>query len=463
MNLLPPNKLRALWNQSAALRQAALKVVALVICLIGLSAIAPEKAHAFAIYHRTGDNVPMHAKVIEGNFSANISPGDGEACNWKNKDCNPSGKRDAMLTAQIETDNFTCVVKMPAGGYAMLVSRDRSNLGLPPDRYCQSRDWNEKVIDNAPYGTDLPLSQRDVRFLATADPQYENSNNDWDKKAENTTAQMRQRLQTGGNIRGILIAGDLTDYTRGTQWSQYKRSIDGISRFVYDGLGNHDYYTPWDWLKKAACDLGRPECINPGQIKAAMTDRKRSTPITNAKNPHYSWDWQDVHFVQLNLFPSDTTSPQYPQNDPYGSLSFLKNDLQRYVGNSGRPVVLVQHYGFDDFSIGKSEQKEEWWTEAQRKAYWDAIAPYNVAAIFTGHLHPTPEGSWYIPWNRPVGSTAGPDMIPTYVAGCTRTGAFLDVQMTNDQMTVSRIGYYPEKGYLAEVDRKVVPLSRPAA
>ena len=106
-----------------------------------------------------------------------------------------------------------------------------------------------------------------------------------------------------------------------------------------------------------------------------------------------------------------------------------------HVGRTGRPVVLMHHYGFDSFSTG-----DGWWTPEQRLAYWNAIASYNVVAIFTGHQHLTvsDRGSGstsslvgsprFIRWERPVGAGGGPTGIPTYIAGAALYGAYLDVE-----------------------------------
>lgn len=422
--------LRYLW---LSLRQYALKLTAIVVCFLCISAITPEEARAFTIYNESGSGVNIKAKVLEGDFEKDINPGGNASCHWTNRDCNPSGQRSAILTTQIETDNFKCIVKMPAGGYTLLRAWDRSKLGLPKDFACQGFDWNNNAIESVPYNI---ISRRDIRFLATADPQYYKSDSyeKRNKVADRTLSEMKKQQQRDRKVRGILVAGDLTQNTRHQEWDRYEAQIKAISHYVYDGMGNHDYHTAFG-VADINC-LFDSNCTNHNTIKDGVTKRKHITPPTNSQGPHYSWDWQDVHFVQLNLFPGNEASPAEPDMNPYSSLDFLKADLKRYVGSSGRPVVIVQHYGFDN-QISTSARN--WWTQEQRKAYWDAIAPYNVTAIFTGHYHPTPNGHWYHPWSRPAGSSSGPEMIPTYTAGAACNGAYLDVQLTNDKMVVSRI------------------------
>ena len=122
------------------------------------------------------------------------------------------------------------------------------------------------------------------------------------------------------------------------------------------------------------------------RLASFVRDRRRETVLTRNPVfplPHYSWDWDDVHFVQLNLFPGYTSDPNCSEPplwcDPMASLYFLQEDLALNVGNSGRPVVLVHHYS------------AEWWVPLSwfqtHTDYNNVIAPYNVIGIFTGHLH----------------------------------------------------------------------------
>jgi hypothetical protein len=50
--------------------------------------------------------------------------------------------------------------------------------------------------------------------------------------------------------------------------------------------------------------------------------------------------------------------------------------LAEHVGASGRPVVILQHYDL---------QGSDWWHQQERVAFYDAVLPYQVAAVFHGH------------------------------------------------------------------------------
>lgn len=263
--------------------------------------------------------------------------------------------------------------------------------------------------DGTPYDT-----VRDVRFLATADCQFDQKDPIWNDASGTVCSYMTQTLLADNRIRGILNAGDLTQNTSETEIDMYHGAIAGYGRFWFDGLGNHDY---------------GPQ--GHADLYASVRDRMRNTPKARRSpvgHPHYSWDWHDVHFVQLNLYAGDCAGGDcgnYGIHDPYEALSFLISDLQDHVGDTCRPVVLVHHYGFDEFSTG--ETGEMWWTPAQRRAYWDAIANYNVIAVFSGHVHQTVGQRILWNWNRPAPDAGGPPFIPNFVCGAAGYSAYIDV------------------------------------
>lgn len=181
----------------------------------------------------------------------------------------------------------------------------------------------------------------------------------------------------GGTVarpRGLLLAGDLTNYYGVPgQWYEFINNygvVNGEGRIdfpVYEGYGNHDFDT-----------LSDPPAISP---ESPLTDvvidgirsrnEQRAEEVNVSSNGlHYSWDWDSVHFVSLNLYPG--------LNNPYskGSLAFLEKDLADNVGVSGRPVVIFFHY---DLAALRSRR-----TAA---AFYYAIHDYNVIGIFHGHTH----------------------------------------------------------------------------
>jgi len=79
----------------------------------------------------------------------------------------------------------------------------------------------------------------------------------------------------------------------------------------------------------------------------------------------------------VNLYVGET-GLLHKYDDPMRSYSFLKEDLAKNVGNSGRPVIVINHYGWPEpgkGSIADSEKAAE------------LLKQYNCIAIIHGHSH----------------------------------------------------------------------------
>ena len=299
----------------------------------------------------------------------------------------------------------------------------------------------------------------DVHFMVTADPQYHYKEMNPDlasvKNSDLVSTILAQKICCE-HSRGVIISGDLTHRARPEEYVRYEQFIKAFKPFVFDGLGNHDLR----WAKKEAmkkeafAEIGLGEvlpfdklgfeynCLN---IIKDVRDRKRIVDLHSSyPNIHYSWDWENLHCIQLNLFPGSETIKGRPAQNPFDAITFLKKDLETQVGNSGRPIILSHHYGVDFFSIGAPEEgskinpEASWWTPEDRQRYWDLIEPYNVIAIFSGHAHYCDE--CYLPWDgQSIGEkNVGPDFIPTFVAGAAREGKYLECQVTSDSLIVKR-------------------------
>jgi len=180
----------------------------------------------------------------------------------------------------------------------------------------------------------------------------------------------------GGGIvrtpRGVLCLGDLIDdgalAQSADQWRLWVADfgVNGEGRVsypVYEAYGNHDL-GPSDLVQNSIRDRNRRR---PGVTKIS------------GNGLHCSWDWDQVHFVNVNLYPGNKPDPATPYSsihDPKDALDFLVADLAANVGNSGRPVIVCQHYDL---------QGTNWWTETERDTYYEAIKDYNVVAIIHGH------------------------------------------------------------------------------
>jgi hypothetical protein len=203
---------------------------------------------------------------------------------------------------------------------------------------------------------------------------------------------------TVDNPRGVLLLGDLTEAGAASDWASLTNDwgLNGEQSLpwpVYEGFGNHD-------------------CCCSDVVQAGIKVRnllRRGVSNISTNGYHYSWDWDYLHLVCLNLFPGET--PDVQGVSPRDSLNFLADDLAKNVGNSGRPVILYHHYGFDSFGLG-------WWSDQQRSNYLAVIQNYNVIAILTGHNHLVDS----IPWcgfstfnDGTVGKVLGPSYVISYL------------------------------------------------
>lgn len=325
-------------------------------------------------------------------------------------------------------DRVICTVKVRPGGRVDIDAVRSPVPSAPPVFRCSSstRDPQDParfhLLDRDPYVSGDTPAQRDVRFLATADPQFWRTEDDQsvisrrNPTAEDTLNVMNDWLRDGSRrLRGALVAGDLTQNSRLDEWMIYRSTIEDpvnartaarsrenpvwvdipygtINRLWYDTVGNHDFETRLnstepDHFNEHRCELERVDCQSPVAIERELERRFRTTRIDRSDDAAglYSWDWHDVHFISAGLSAGDAALP------------FIRDDLAGKVGTSGRPVVLMAHYGFDTDD----------WTESERVRLWNALRPYNVVAFLAGHLHYKPRSdSWLGRFDNPRGGVA---------------------------------------------------------
>ena len=276
-----------------------------------------------------------------------------------------------------------------------------------------------------------------VTFLATSDSHYDAfENEDRNDRNHATIEQMNAIAGTpwprelGGDAigrpRGVVLLGDVIDdgdrkvdgnSQTQRQWECFLKQFgldgsDGLLKFpVFEGWGNHD--GPPAGKERFGFSMQ-------GQLKARNKRRLQKGLIANLSENglHYSWDWGRLHLLQVNIYPADRQHPAVRYNpvwhDPQGALRFLKSDLKRAVGTSGRPVVILAHCGFDT----------NWWHAEDWAAFYEAVKPYNVLAYLHGHT-----GTGVHEW-KPKGQKRPLTVINT---GQTENGFFV-VQVTETRL-----------------------------
>lgn len=274
---------------------------------------------------------------------------------------------------------------------------------------------------------------RHVRFMT----QFANSARHWPKGVgfpDEPIHSPAAIITTGDNAHGGL-QGELGAYRLLYEQSWINEST---TLPVLIGLGNHDIGN----------DCTRNNCAQrmfdyvKGQVAGAVTK-------LDDGSRNYSWDWNGVHYLQLNKWAGDTQLGSGSTGSTHDSgLSWLKTELANNVGTSGRPVVIFQHFGLDPMSLGQPPYNSDpWWTIGERRQFWDAIRPYNVIGMFTGHIHVTGTYDFTEADGLPekhiddfVGGTGGQDpCLGNDHAACGGRGHFFAVRITDQYLDVASL------------------------
>ncbi len=301
----------------------------------------------------------------------------------------------------------------------------------------------------------------DVTFFAMGDPQYgggAEDKNTWQVAALNAFpgAIWPDDTPFAGEVvaepRGVLIAGDLTQ--NGQDGRITPLDSDEIGAFeldygltgaestlrwpVYEGYGNHDFdpdepgdWSPFQWRSHydenptPAADL----------VAERNVDRVGLARAAGWQAGHYAWDWDWLHLVNADLFPGDEPSDVEPNSlarDPRDALDFLERDLAESVGDSGRPVLVMAHYGLDAFG-----QEPRWWTDEHKDAFAGVVGEVNLLGYVHGHTHATYAYEWEGIRAYNVGS-------PYYTEyNADGRGHFTVFRVTDEVMVVADVAWSP--------------------
>lgn len=221
-----------------------------------------------------------------------------------------------------------------------------------------------------------------------------------------STHRLAQQLGTQ-NFRGVIINGDLTEFGQDWELAKYKQLYDSklLPATVYPGLGNHDYHNNVAWEKEKGC----PEQSCPNRMVLFLRDEVRKLKTTGfdftekigenqfpapLRNTYegslaYSWEVENVHFVQLNMYPgyqrewAAYVSSVAPDGSA-GARTFafkikqaydwLRQDLAK-ARKEGKAIILNYHDAGD------------FWTDSDRAIFAKIVAEFSVSAVFVAHTH----------------------------------------------------------------------------
>jgi len=240
-------------------------------------------------------------------------------------------------------------------------------------------------------------------FLVAGDPQYLAEKSDAPKKLDPYSEQANARAikllsdfagrdiprkhgagKVSRKILGLVNTGDLIDSLdknggsfpamQQFEWARFKADYgltgkDGKLPFpVYEMHGNHDGPQGDTFLVD--------EIIKRNKTRPGVVNRSNN-------GLHYSWDWGPLHCVSLGIFAGEGEKKRDKHHyAARASLEFLRKDLADHAGNSTRPVILYFHL--------HPNCPEYDWPQEDLAAFWKAIQPYNVIALFHGHTHGSP-------------------------------------------------------------------------
>ena len=326
------------------------------------------------------------------------------------------GRRVTVVELKADADRFKFPdsIRLEEGQtYYWRVATDNGSLGSDDGQV-----WHFRTKDKVVYN--------EVAFIVASEPHYGRADN---VRLNKETIDLMNRVaglpipasSGGGRVptpRGVVLNGDLIDDGNGKDafryWQEFERDYglngnDGRLAYpVFEGFGNHD---------------GRPGSLVRKRIAERNQDRNGLTEISD-NGLHYSWDWDDLHLVQLNLFggdgPADVLGVNGTDHDPEGALAFLKADLERNVGESGKRVIIFQH-------VGWTGGMADWWTPEAKNRFYNVVKGYHIIALFNGHSH----GTSTILWHELLTIHDGAVVRPS-----SGDGDFLVVRVTPDELNI---------------------------
>ncbi|MBR57321.1 MAG: hypothetical protein CMH54_04605 [Myxococcales bacterium] len=236
--------------------------------------------------------------------------------------------------------------------------------------------------------------------------------------------------KTISRIRGVLIAGDITEngnepvpeiadgYVAGAICDEFTPFEQGygvcgegqLNYPVYEGYGNHDF----PYLSQFSSTY-HPVIGWIGSRTQYRANVVHSAPVDEA---HYVWKWDDIHFVNLNVKPSgadgdhayedtEKESKGYRRVDPHFALEYLDDYMSSDAVEDDAQLVIMTHYG---------PNNSKRFPDEERDALCAVLEDHEedgkrVIAWLHGHSHKSDFYEWECPGGYDV------DEIPVFNVG----------------------------------------------
>jgi len=231
--------------------------------------------------------------------------------------------------------------------------------------------------------------------LITGDPNSTNNKEPWEALNTKVVTSLNI-LSEESPISFSIINGDLTEFGREKTKESYDNIYGKLSFPRYIGLGNHDYVNNlgdchddgWNWgISANSCARYMVEYMvdKLSDYKKALSSQNFSADYdgTNLVNGSmaYSWDHGGFHFVQLQNYPTYTSTIGhwgFADKNIKSAMPWLESDLKA-ASERGKITILNMHDGSEHFlTASSSEEKLKLKT---------LINQYNIIATFVGHTH----------------------------------------------------------------------------
>ncbi|WP_019219604.1 metallophosphoesterase [Bartonella florencae] len=253
---------------------------------------------------------------------------------------------------------------------------------------------------------------KNYNIIIAADPQPWRLNSGNPNAYSNREPWLKTNRKVAAALKSHIVAfyivnGDLTEFGRPQTYEDYADVYKDMVYPVYEGLGNHDYANnvgdcmiPLSNLSKDACAVSAVKRMLKEMEKYSSSLPKFnqhviSRPLLHTETAHYfitgslsySWDYGDIHYVQLHNYPIYTVhlSDGHMRAKITSALDWLQKDLAA-AQKRGKVSILNFHDARPYFKDNDSHFLHPK-NMKSLASFKSIITRYNVKAIFVGHEH----------------------------------------------------------------------------
>ncbi|PIT68149.1 metallophosphoesterase family protein [Bartonella tribocorum] len=272
---------------------------------------------------------------------------------------------------------------------------------IEPPNSSQISSKNQKNISTKNY-TAIIMADPQAWHLDYGDPNAKINQTLWLKRNEKIAKAIKSQ-----KADFYIVNGDLTEFGRRETYEDYSKTYKKLGSPVYEGLGNHDYANnvghcmiPEEQNASGdACAIEaivrqikemkkyKDELSHFNQDVTESTDTSNKSVCSIEGSLGYSWDYGDIHYVQLHNYPIYTV--HLKQSDKVvhikSALDWLKKDLA--AADARGKITLINFHDANAFFPNSSSHFINPENAHDLSVFKSIITSHNVKAIFAGHTH----------------------------------------------------------------------------